>query len=340
MHYPRYFGSRRHWLSLLLLPLSWLFCGLVLLRRSLYRRGLLKRGRAACPLVVVGNLTVGGTGKTPLVVALVGLLRQQGYRPAVLSRGYGGQARHWPQVVTAQSDPWLVGDEPVLLARRCACPVVVGPDRVAGLALLETQFDCNLVLSDDGLQHYRLARDLEVLVVDAARGFGNHRCLPAGPLREPLHRVREVDYLVVNGEHKPCVRAGDEYIMALQGEQVLPVAAESSGAVALSAWRGRQVHALAAIGNPERFFLFLEAKGLRVIAHAFADHHVFHRQELLFDDELPVVMTEKDAVKCRHFGLAGLWYVPVTARLDPVFEQRLLADLAVLQRHQETTPAG
>ncbi len=342
MRYPRHFALRWHWLTLALIPLSWLYCALVVLRRRLYRSGLLHTGRAARPLIVVGNLSVGGTGKTPLVAALVELLKQHGYRPAVISRGYGGDAKRWPQPVTATSDPRRVGDEPVLLARRCDCPVVVGPDRLADLEYLHAHHDYDVIVSDDGLQHYRLARDLELLVVDAARGFGNRRCLPAGPLREPLGRVREVDYLLVNGEHKPCLRPGDEYIMTLCGEQAVPLAQageqqDKGGAVALRRWQGRPVHALAAIGNPERFFQYLRARGLEVIAHAFADHHVFRRQELVFGDGLPVLMTEKDAVKCRDFGLPGLWYVPVTARLEQAFEQRLLADIASLCRQGDRT---
>ena len=191
-----------HPLSRVLLPLSWLYCAAVGLRRLAYRREWLKSHRLPVPVILIGNLTVGGTGKTPLVLWVTDLLRRQGGKPGIITRGYGGKAYDWPRSVTGDSDPFAVGDEPVLLARHSGCPVTAGPDRLAAGELLLANHECDMIVSDDGLQHYRLQRDLEILVVDGSRGFGNGHCLPAGPLREPAKRRREADLTVCNGG--PC----------------------------------------------------------------------------------------------------------------------------------------
>lgn len=302
-----------------LLPLAWLFLGVVTLRRQAYTSGLLPSARLPVPVVAVGNLTVGGTGKTPLVIRLVELLRQHGYRPGVVSRGYGGRARRWPQQVRPDSDPVVVGDEPVLLARRTGCPVAAGPDRVEAAAGVIEHHGCDAVVCDDGLQHYALARDVEICVIDGVRRFGNNLLLPAGPLREPLARLASVDLLVTNG-----LAARGEFPMRLvpgplcnlddEWRQVLPRNLEP-----------REVHAVAGIGYPERFFSMLRAQGLHVHPHPFPDHYLYRPEDLEFGDGLPVVMTEKDAVKCRRFAAPGHWYVPVSAELPEVFEHRLLA---------------
>ena len=184
---------------LLLLPFEWLFRLLVLLRRLAFRLGLKPSYALPVPVIVVGNISVGGTGKTPLVVWLVSLLRKAGYHPGIVSRGYGGKAERWPQQVRPDSDPQTVGDEPVMLAQRCACPIVAAPDRVAAAKLLLKHTKCDLIITDDGLQHYRLKRDIEIVVVDGERRFGNGHCLPAGPLREPQSRLAEVDFVIANG---------------------------------------------------------------------------------------------------------------------------------------------
>lgn len=311
-----------HPLSWLLRPLSWLFCAVAGLRRWAYRRGWLPCYRARVPVIVVGNLTVGGTGKTPLTARLVELLRSDGYRPGIVSRGYGGHSDHWPRPVLPESNPFEVGDEPVLLARTCGCPVVVGPDRAAAVRFLLAQHDCNVVVCDDGLQHYALARDIEIVVIDGERRFGNGACLPAGPLREPVSRLQSVDFVVVNSGP---VQVG-EYAMTLVGQRAVNLS-DADITCSLAAFSDTLVRAVAGIGNPERFFDFLRAHGIRVLALPFPDHHVYRAEELTFPDELPVLLTEKDAVKCHIPSRERFWYVPVRAQLDPEFERRLLLAL-------------
>ncbi|HXH04068.1 MAG TPA: tetraacyldisaccharide 4'-kinase [Candidatus Competibacteraceae bacterium] len=324
---PTWWYRSQSWQRSVLLPLSWLFQALVTLRRSAYRRGWRQVERLPVPVVVVGNITVGGSGKTPLVVRLVELLRDQGWYPGVISRGYGGRAMQWPQAVSAGSDPAQVGDEPLLLARRCRCPLWVGPDRVAAArALLAAHPQCDVLISDDGLQHYRLGRDLELVVLDGERRLGNDACLPAGPLREPPSRLAEVDFLVVNGG----VPETGAWHMDLVGE-VLVNLRDPSVSCALATWSGQAVHAVAGIGHPQRFFDALRRHGLQVVAHPFPDHHVFQAADLAFDDALPILMTEKDAVKCHPWASARCWYLPVRARLDAELERRLTARLAALR---------
>jgi tetraacyldisaccharide 4'-kinase len=310
-----WYGS--HPLSILLLPFSGLFRMLVAARRFGYEIGMLHRHKLPVPVIVVGNITVGGTGKTPLVIWLVETLRAAGHRPGVVSRGYGGDAATWPRVVTADSDPAVVGDEPILIARRTACPVVVAPRRVAAARKLIADYDCDVIVSDDGLQHYALARDVEIAVIDGERRLGNGHCLPAGPLRETAARLNSVDLTVVNGE-------------ALSGECRMWLSGTTARLLSdphvyrdLAEWRDTAVHGVAGIGNPGRFFAHLRGQGLNVVEHPFPDHHRFEAGDLRFADDLPVVMTEKDAVKCRGFGGPHHWYVPVTALIDSDCQQRL-----------------
>ena len=316
-------GLESHWyrktpLTLLLLPLSWLFCAVALVRRWVYRAGLLKVERLPVPVVVVGNISVGGTGKTPMVAWLVALLRREGFRPGIVSRGYGGKARHWPQQVRPDSDPQMVGDEAVLLARRCRCPMAVGPDRPAAARALLEYSDCDIIISDDGMQHYRLGRDVEIAVVDGVRRFGNGHCLPAGPLREPLRRLRTVDMVVANGTAGPR-----EYAMKLQPASLCNLQ-QPERTRPVQKLAGQQVHAVAGIGNPRRFFELLGSYGLDVIEHPFPDHHPFCAEDIRFGDGLPVLMTEKDAVKCQTFAAENDWYLPVDAQLDERVPQILL----------------
>lgn len=306
----------------LLLPLSWLFRGLVSLRLALYRAGMFKTERLPVPVVVVGNLTAGGSGKTPLTLTLVQWLRQAGYHPGVVSRGYGGQART-PLPVAADSDPALAGDEPVLIARRSGCPVWVGRDRsAAGRQLLARHPEVDVILTDDGLQHYGLARDLEIVVVDGARGFGNGRLLPAGPLREPVSRLARATALVVNGHgrHPPGPPA---FAMTLRGGAFVNLARPDRTETA-GYFRGRRVHALAGIGHPERFFRTLAELGLEASVHAFPDHHAFSPGDL---PEGTLVMTEKDAVKCAAFAPADAWFLAVDAEVEAGLKTLLLNEL-------------
>ncbi len=290
-------------------PLAWLYGALTALRRTLYRIGWLRSTRLAVPVVVVGNLTAGGTGKTPLTLALIEALTTRGWRPGVVSRGYGGMQRE-PALLDDHPDPARYGDEPCLI-RASGVPVAVGRDRPAAAALL-LEAGCNVVIADDGLQHYALARDVEICVIDGARRFGNGRLLPAGPLREPLSRLRHVDFRVCNGE-----AAQGEFAMRLAGGTAVSLMTDVTRP--LAEFVGGPVHAVAAIGHPDRFFDSLRAQGLSVVGHAFADHHAFVPEDLAVAGDAPLLMTDKDAIKCRRFARSGWWRVPVRAVLDEHF---------------------
>lgn len=264
--------------------------------------------RLPAPVVVVGNIAVGGSGKTPLVIALIDLLRAHGWCPGVVSRGYGGSLRGVHRV-KVDDDPALTGDEPLLIAQRTGAPVVIGADRVAAGQALLAESGVDIVLADDGLQHYRLARDLEIAVVDGRRLLGNRRLIPAGPLREPPARLEEVDLVLVNGQRSPD-QAGFDLVLGDARSLVV------DGYSKLSLFASQPVHAVAGIGDPQRFFDALSASGLTPIPHPFPDHHVFAAADLVFGDGLPVLMTEKDAVKCRPFAPPNSHAVPVTARLS------------------------
>jgi len=308
------------WGRLVLAPPSWLFGALTGLRRTLYRLGWLARRHPGVPVVVVGNITVGGSGKTPLVVHLVDYLQAHGYRPGVVARGYGGQSGATRRV-DADADPAAVGDEAVLLASRCGCPVAIGADRAAAAGELAPA--CDVIVADDGLQHYGLARDIEIAVVDGDSGLGNSRLLPAGPLREPVSRLARVDWVAVrDGERAGACRFG----VQLGAPRRLGASA-GEGEGELGNWSGRAVHAVAGIGVPERFFSQLEDAGLIVERHPFADHHRFRASDMIFDDDDPVLMTEKDAVKCRHFDDARLWYVPAEVADFDGLAERLVTRL-------------
>ena len=312
-------------LALLLLPPAACFYALVCIRRFIYLCGLMPSRHPGVPVIVVGNLSMGGTGKTPVVAWLCDFLRARGWRPGIVSRGYGGRARNWPQQVRPDSDPAMVGDEPVLLARRTGCPMAVGPDRIAAARALVERDLCDILISDDGLQHYALRRDLELVVIDGVRRHGNGFCFPAGPLREPLSRLKQVDLLLNNGGVKKgeyTVRMrGDQAVNLLDPEQVRP----------LKQFAGERVHAVAAIGNPERFFTQLQGFGIRPTVHPFPDHHIFTSQDLAFSREEVVLMTEKDAVKCAPFAQAHHWCVPVDLAVDADLEERMERHLEALK---------
>lgn len=313
-----WYGPR--WRALPLLPLS----GVYALGRALhglpYRLGLRSPVRLPVPVIVVGNITVGGTGKTPLVIHLAQILAEAGEAPGILCRGYGGRSGQWPQRVTAHSDPRVVGDEPVLIAQRIQLPVAAGPNRAAAARLLLSQ-GCTVLLCDDGLQHHALARDVEIVVIDGARGLGNGICLPAGPLREPVRRLATADAVVIQGEgfdiRRPVRR------MSLPLGDALDVATARQRRP-LAAFGGQTVHAIAGIGHPQRFFTALREAGLRVVGHAFPDHYDYRPQDLAFAADAPLLMTEKDAVKCVGFAPANAWFVPVSARVAPAIDDELL----------------
>lgn len=313
-------------ISSILTPLSWLFCAIVYVRKLFFKLRILSSYRSALPIIVVGNITVGGTGKTPMVIWLAKQLIEAGYKPGIISRGYGGHAKHWPQQVRPDSDPYVVGDEPLLIAQRTACPMAVGPSRVDAVLALEEYTDCDVLISDDGMQHYRLRRDLEICIIDGKRRFGNGQCLPAGPLREKPGRLKTVDFVVTNSA---AAKEG-EVSMQLAGGMIKALS-DDREVVTISEWKGKCVHAVAGIGNPQRFFDALRNQGLDVIEHSYSDHYHYSQYELEFYDSLPVIMTEKDAVKYRRFAGPRHWHYPVDAVLDEGFASQILERVKVLK---------
>lgn len=292
--------------------LSPVYAVLSKLRRDLYASGLLSCKRLPVPIIVVGNITVGGTGKTPLVVALVQALRARGWNPGVISRGYAGAAGKI-LLVDARSDPLIVGDEACLISAATQAPLAIGRDRAEAARVLLNSAPVDVLIADDGLQHYKLCRDVEICVIDGARRFGNGRLLPAGPLREPMERLDSIAFCVCHGG---TPEAG-EVAMTLSGD--LAIGLNSQAPRPLRDFAVQRVHAVAGIGNPGRFFVQLRAAGIEVIEHPFDDHFPFAAKDLDFDDDLPVLMTEKDAVKCRAFALPRHWYVPVSASVPTAF---------------------
>ena len=319
----------KHPLSTLLLPLAWIFHGISWARRAIYSSHLLNVYRAPVPVIVIGNLSVGGTGKTPLSIWLARKLRDWGFKPGVIARGYRGQATHWPQQVRADSDPFAVGDEAIIIARQTGLPVAVGPRRGEDIEALIKHSQVNIIISDDGLQHYALARDVEIIVIDGIRRLGNGRCLPAGPLRESQTRVTEADLVVSNG-----LAARGEFPMRYRAGFMRRVDGGGED-VSFEAFEQKSVHAVAGLGNPQSFFASLKRNGFRCQHHAFPDHHVYSPGELDFGDRLPIVMTEKDAVKCEHFADERFWYVPIEVDLPEVFERRLKTILKRVLHGQE-----
>jgi tetraacyldisaccharide 4'-kinase len=331
----------KHWyrrgaVAWLLWPASLAFAVVVSVRRFLYWTRFLKSEHPGIPVIIVGNLVAGGSGKTPLVLWIAEFLKSKGWRPAIVSRGYrtahgavktasgaAGAAADRPRAATIASDAAEVGDEPIILSRRSGCPVWVGADRVAVIRALRSMHqDVDVVILDDGLQHYRLRRDVEIAVVDT-RGFGNRFFLPAGPLRESISRLKSVDAVVWNGSSPD---GKNSFSMTLEGETFHRMT-DARDRRPASAFAGHGVHAVAGIGDPNRFFLHLMKLGIKPIPHPFPDHHPFTARDLEFGGDAPVVMTEKDAVKLRRAPYAHWWVLPVTARLDPAFGDWLLAKL-------------
>ena len=322
----------------LLLPLSWLYGLITACIRLAYRCKVKKSWKAPVPVVVVGNLTAGGNGKTPVVIWLVEQLKRQGFTPAVVSRGYGGKASHYPLVLTANTLPEQAGDEPVLIYQRTGVPVAVAPKRrEAIMALLADHPDISIIITDDGLQHYALQRDMEIVVIDGERRFGNGWWLPAGPMRERASRLRQVDAVITNGgEAKaaeiPMKLVAGDWINLTNG-QSLPI----------SALRQTPSIAMAGIGHPPRFFATLHHLGMTPEReYAFDDHHAYSLDELsgLADSSQVLLMTEKDAVKCQHFAQDNWWYLPVNAEIPPAEAQRLVDKIIALiaTAHQGKSP--
>ncbi|MGV8922130.1 MAG: tetraacyldisaccharide 4'-kinase [Thermomonas sp.] len=309
--------------------LSVVYATVIALRRRLYRSGIKRSRHPGVPVIVVGNIVAGGTGKTPLTIAIVQRLRAAGFTPGVASRGHGRINEKVPRWVDAGSDAALSGDEPLLIAHSTGTKVRVDRDRLAAAKAL-AKAGCNVIVCDDGLQHYRLARDIEIEVVDVRRRYGNGRLLPAGPLREPIERAADCTFRVLNmgvmdDAAMPPASGLGEWPMRLQVIEALPILGGRSQA--LAAFAGQRVHAVAGIGDPERFFATLREQGIAVVPHAFPDHHAYRAKDLDFGSPLPVLMTEKDAVKCAGFAGTQWYSVPVQARMPETFWTALLDKL-------------
>lgn len=299
---------RGDWWLWFLRPIELLFRTAAAVRRGLYRNGFLKTFRAEKPVVVIGNITVGGTGKTPVVIALVEALQQSGIRPGVVSRGYGATGNIFPHKVTANSEATQCGDEPLLIYRRTGVPCVVSPDRAEAVSALLEQTEVDIVLSDDGLQHYALQRDLEIVLIDGQRGLGNGFCLPAGPLREPPSRLHSVDAVLYRNGTDPATSVSyrqDVWVNLHTGEQ-RPLQAFSNS---------EKLTAIAGIGQPEQFFSALQELGIKADTRTFPDHHHYCAADFTWTGGRPILMTEKDAVKCAPLTGSEAWYLRISAQL-------------------------
>ncbi|MGA8260639.1 MAG: tetraacyldisaccharide 4'-kinase [Arenicellales bacterium] len=306
----------------LLVPLSWVYLSIIRLRRMCYAHGPCRAVTFAKPVVVVGGITVGGSGKTPLVMHVVRLLAARDRRPGIVSRGYGGRPRWLPLIVDRNTPPSECGDEPAMMAANLDIPVVVDPNRPRGVNELISALGCDIVVSDDGLQHYRMDRQVEIAVVGGAAPFGNGFCLPAGPLREPRSRLKEVDLVVYGGVADREGTKPGAYRMEIRIEGFIHLG--GGGRRPAGDFEGRRVHAVAGTGNPDGFFDALRGLGLNVQAHPFPDHHRYRREDFSGLDGAPIVMTEKDAVKCRDMKLEDAWYAATSTHVDTGFDDKLI----------------
>lgn len=324
--------SGKSWLYILLLPLSFLYGMIATIRHMAYKAGLNRSWKAPVPVVVVGNLTAGGNGKTPVVIWLVESLTKQGYRVGVVSRGYGGKSENYPLVLDKTTTTQLAGDEPVLIFHRTKVPVAVAPKRSEAIKALLAIHQLDVIVTDDGLQHYALQRDYEIVVIDGQRRFGNGWWLPGGPMRERAGRLKNVDALIVNGG-EPEV---NEVRMTLEGETTYNLVSGEKKAVT----QLPNVVAMAGIGHPPRFFASLKSKGVNLVStHAFADHQSYELQQLsiLTNSEESLLMTEKDAVKCQAFAQLNWWFLPVQAQLSADGAEKILSDIKKLITNNKKT---
>jgi tetraacyldisaccharide 4'-kinase len=334
-----WYEKRLKFLTSLLLPFSLIFRDIVAVRRLLYRLGLRKVTKFPVPVVIVGNVTVGGTGKTPMVIWLAKFLQEQGYYPGVVARGYGVNIPDAvPRLVKEDSLAANVGDEPLLIARHVDCPIMISPNRVAAIEKLLAEHKCDMIISDDGLQHYAMGRDIEMVLIDSQRQFGNGYCLPAGPLREPIARIKTVDFIINNEnttsfEEKVLgwyiarrIKVKNEFNMQLVPGKLTAVF-DLNVTIDPAQLADKEVHALAGIGNPARFFQTVRQLNLDFIEHEFPDHHQFKPSDIDFGEDSIVIMTEKDAVKCREFANERHWFLPVAAQLSEKFKNSFLEKL-------------
>ncbi|MFT5757363.1 MAG: tetraacyldisaccharide 4'-kinase [Alteromonadaceae bacterium] len=312
----------------LLMPLTLLFGVLTTLRRMFYKFGFFTSYRVNKPVVVVGNIGIGGNGKTPFVLYLIEQCIKQGIKPGVISRGYGGQAPHYPYLLDQTSTAVEAGDEPLLIYNRSAVPVVVGSDRIASAELLIEQ-GCDVIIADDGLQHYRLIRDIELIIIDGNRRFGNGLLLPAGPLREGLWRLKSVGYVINNSGLTPLK---DEITMSLHPKVIVNLLTNEQVLLEVFRKKNPAVNAIAGIGDPQRFFNTLTTHQFSLAkTQGFIDHHNYQLADFNgYDEDMALLMTEKDGVKCQQFAKSHWWYVPVDAQFNEQQIQPLLADIMQL----------
>lgn len=306
-----------HTLKYVLIPFSYLFQLIVLIRRIAYSAGVLPTRRVSVPVIIIGNLTAGGTGKTPLTIWLAKHLKDKGHTPGIISRGYGGSSSKTPQQVRTDSNPEQVGDEPIIISKNTGLPVAVCQNRYLAAEALIKHHSVDVIISDDGLQHFGLARDLEIVVIDGARRFGNGYCLPAGPLREPKSVLNHIELLVSNGKAQR-----GEHPMEFEAGKLHKVN-EPHVTIDIAQLNGQTVNAVAGIGNPKRFFTLLSNLGMQVNRFPNPDHYHYQQGDLDFSDQLPVVMTEKDAVKCLEIAHDNCWYLPIKAKMNDAFVMRL-----------------
>jgi len=324
----KWYSEEPGWVTTVLRPFSWLFYTISRVRYYLYRFKIFKSRTFQTPIIVVGNITVGGTGKTPLVIHLANFFQSKGFHPGIVSRGYARKNQQ-TLFVTPESDPQEVGDEPLLIARKTLLPVAVAARRADAIEALLLRYQCDLIISDDGLQHYALDRAVEIAVMDGKRRFGNGFYFPAGPLREPIDRLKEVHFLVSVGE--PTQQA---YLMRIEPSLVCwQVNGDESKA--LTDFHGKTVHAVAGIAFPHQFFSLLQQLGMTVIEHPFPDHHHFSSDDLTFSDLHPVLMTEKDAVKCESISTQNHWFVPIETELSDNFEKKILDGVQMLVKQRQ-----
>ncbi|TLY47549.1 MAG: tetraacyldisaccharide 4'-kinase [Gammaproteobacteria bacterium] len=323
--------QKKSFLAYLLWPLSFVYSIFIFLRRKLYQLHFLKINYLTVPVIVVGNITIGGTGKTPVVIALACFLKEKGWRPGIISRGYGGNTKHFPCLVHQNSNAREVGDEPLLIAQHTACPTVIDPNRSRGAKSLLKRSNCNIVISDDGLQHLSLGRNIEIVVVDGERRFGNNFCLPAGPLREPVSRLNSVDFVI----SKEMTQA-NEFKLSLIPDYFYQLI-QTKNKQSADYFLNRKVHAVAGIGNPSQFFKTLRNLNLTIIEHPFPDHYQFKPRDFNFGDDAIVIMTEKDAIKCVGFVDTRLWCLKTKTDLDNNFLNTILSRINVINKNLKSS---
>jgi len=323
-----------NFVSIMLTPLSLLFCLLVFIRRQAYRVNFFKSTAVNIPIIVVGNIYIGGNGKTPFVIWLVKQLQQAGYKPGVVSRGYGAISEQdsgigWPRLVNSQDEQCLFADEPLLIHQSAQCPVVIDPHRTRAVHKIVSDTDCDVIISDDGLQHYAMARFIEIHITDAKRLYGNKMCLPGGPLREPVSRLKSIDFSVYNISRGSAADTLPEnsFTMDYEFSALKSLSKAVQQSMTVTDFKGKIVHAVAGIGDPEQFFALLKSYGLTLVEHAFADHYHYKKEDVLFADAYPIIMTEKDAVKCRSFALRHAWYLPLKAKIDNTLLPKIVQQL-------------